>query len=163
MFMTAAVLGVVLAALPATPAMGQASGQPCPRQQIYPGIDASPANIHAALAEARQSHKRVILDFGGDWCPDCQVLNLYFNQSPNRELLERYFIRVNVNIGHEDANVDIAHQYGVPLTGVPALAVLDSHGKLIYAQNKQFSDMRNMQSADLTAFLNAWKSQSMHQ
>ena len=156
------VAGVVVGGVLGLTAGAQAVAPPYPKQQIYPSIDASPANVQAAIAEARHTGKRVILDFGGDWCPDCQVLNLYFNQSPNRELLEKNFIRVNVNIGHEDANVDLAHQYGVPLQGVPALAVLDSHGKLIYAQNKQFSDMRHMESTDLTAFLNAWKPQTAH-
>ena len=138
-------------------ACAQVSGPPYPKAQIYPNIESAQGDIRAALAEARQTNKRVILDFGGDWCPDCQVLNIYFHQSPNRELLDKYFIRVNVNIGHEDANIDLAHQYGVPVQGVPALAVLDSHGKVLYAQNKEFSDMRHMQSTDLTAFLNAWK------
>ena len=158
----AAVSTLVLSGMLALPGAAQIINQPIPKQQIYPAIDASPANVQAALSEARHTGKRVIVDFGGDWCPDCQVLNIYFNQSPNRELLDKYFIRVNVNIGHEDANVDLAHQYGVPLKGVPALAVLDGHGKVIYAQNKEFSDMRHMQSADLTAFLNAWKPQSVH-
>ena len=153
---------LVVGGLLGTAAGAQVVGPSYPKQQIYPSIDASPANVRDAIAEARHTGKRVILDFGGDWCPDCQVLNLYFNQSPNRELLDKYFIRVNVNIGHEDANVGLAHQYGVPLQGVPALAVLDSHGKLIYSQNKQFSDMRHIQSADLTAFLNAWKPQTAH-
>ncbi len=138
-------------------ASAQAVGSPYPKAQIYPSIESAQGDIRAALAEARHTNKRVILDFGGDWCPDCQVLNIYFHQSPNRELLDKYFIRVNVNIGHEDANIDLAHGYGVPVQGVPALAVLDSHGKVLYAQNKEFSDMRHMQSADLTAFLNAWK------
>lgn len=155
---TAATLNALLVAglfTVASPA--QIIGTPYPKQQIYPAIDASPANIHAAIVQASREHKRVILDFGGDWCPDCQVLNIYFNQSPNRELLDKYFVRVNVNIGHEDANVEIAHHYGVPLQGVPALAVLDSHGKLLYSQNKEFSDMRHLQPSDLTAFLNQWK------
>ena len=134
-----------------------APAQTYPHQQIYPSIDASPANVDAAIAEARRTHKRVLLDFGGDWCPDCQVLNLYMQQSPNRELVEKYFIRVNVNIGHEDANVELAHKYGVPLKGVPALAVLSSEGKLLHAQNKEFADMRHLESNELTAFLNQWK------
>ncbi len=138
-------------------ASAQVTGPPYPKAQIYPGTEAAQGDVRAALAEARHTNKRVILDFGGDWCPDCQVLNIYFHQSPNRELLDKYFIRVNVNIGHEDANIDLAHKYGVPVQGVPALAVLDKDGKVLYAQNKEFSDMRHMQSTDLTAFLNAWK------
>ena len=140
---------------PAAPA--QITGSPYPHNHIYPEISQAQTDVQTALAEARQTHKRIILDFGGDWCPDCQVLNIYFNQSPNRELLDKNFIRVNVNIGREDANLDLAHKYGVPVQGVPALAVLDDHGKLLYAQNKEFSDMRHMQSTDLTQFLNKWK------
>ena len=151
---TAAALLVV--AMPGKVAVSQI-GQPIPRAQIYPAVDASPANIRAAIAEARRTHKRVILDFGGDWCGDCQVLNIYFHQSPNLELLNRYFILVDVNIGHMDQNVDVAHQYGVPLTGVPALAVLDSRGKLVYAQTKEFSSMRHLEASALTDFLNKWK------
>ena len=127
------------------------------KARIYPAIDTAQGDIQAALADAQRTHKRVILDFGGDWCPDCQVLNIYFHQEPNAELLARYFVRVNVNVGRVDANKDIAARYGVPLTGVPALAVLDSDGRTLYAQNKEFSDMRHLDSSALTTFLNQWK------
>jgi thiol:disulfide interchange protein len=127
------------------------------RAHIYPSIDAAETDIHAALVEGRRTHKRVILDFGGDWCGDCQVLNIYFHQSPNAELLEKNFILVDVNIGRMDANLDLAHKYGVPITGVPALAVLDDHGKVLYAQTNEFADMRHMEASSVTEFLNKWK------
>jgi hypothetical protein len=41
--------------------------------------------------------------------------------------------------------------------GVPALAVLDSDGKVLVSQDKEFSDMRYMQSSAVTEFLNRWK------
>ena len=41
--------------------------------------------------------------------------------------------------------------------GVPALVVVGKDGKVLYAQNKEFSDMRNLKSSDLTTFLEAWK------
>jgi thiol:disulfide interchange protein len=134
----------------------QASAQAA---HIYPEIAAAPADIKAALAEARRTHKRVILDFGGDWCGDCQVLNIYFHQSPNAELLAKYFILVDVNIGHIDANQEIAEKYGVPLKkGVPGLSVVDGNGNVIYAQKGgEFEDMRHLESSELTAFLNKWK------
>jgi thiol:disulfide interchange protein len=128
-----------------------------PSKHIYPTIQAAPTDIRAALTEARRTHKRVILDFGGDWCPDCQVLNIYFHQSPNSQLLAKNFILVDVNIGQMDANLELAHKYGVPVKGVPALAVVDGEGKVVYAQNKEFDDMRNMQPSSVTEFLNKWK------
>jgi len=129
-----------------------------PGKHIYPAIDQAPADISAALVEAARTRKRVILDFGGDWCGDCQVLDIYFHESPNRELMDKYFIEVKVNIGQEDANLDIAHKYGVPVHGVPALAVLDSDGSVLVAQDKEFSDMRYMDIDTVTDFLNKWKS-----
>jgi thioredoxin 1 len=128
-----------------------------PNKHLYPAIEEAPKDVTAGLAEAKKEHKRVILDFGGDWCGDCQVLDIYFHQSPNAELLSKNFVKVNVNIGQEDANLDIAHKYGVPVHGVPALAVLDAKGTVLYAQDKEFSDMRYMKPESVTAFLTKWK------
>ena len=85
------------------------------------------------------------------------MLNIFFHQSPNADLLSKYYIRVNVNIGRMDANQAILARYGVPAKGVPELAVLDDSGKVVYAQNKEFSDMRHLDSSSLTSFLEQWK------
>jgi thiol:disulfide interchange protein len=132
---------------------------PFVKQHIYSETANPTADIAAALTKARAEHKRVILDFGGDWCPDCQVLDIYFHQQPNAALLEKHFIVVHVYIGHMDLNLDVPKKYGVPINkGVPALAVIDAHGKLLYSQQTgQFENMRNMSSSDVTAFLNQWK------
>jgi thiol:disulfide interchange protein len=117
------------------------------------------ADIATALKQARREHKRILLDFGGDWCGDCQVLDIYFHQPPNLELLEKNFLLVHIDIGHRDKNLDIAEKYNVPLgPGVPALAILDASGKVLYSQQTgQFGDMRYMQPASVTEFLNRWK------
>jgi thiol:disulfide interchange protein len=143
------------AAVAATLSAG--AGAQIVNKQIYPAVEAASADVNAALAEARSTHKRVILDFGGNWCPDCQVLNIYFHQSPNAALLAKYYVLVDVNIGRMDANLALAHKYGVPVTGVPALAVVDGSGKVVYAQSKEFEDMRTMQSSAVTEFLEKWK------
>jgi len=68
-------------------------------------------------------------------------------------------VLVPVNIGRYDENMDIAARYGVPVTkGVPALAVLDANGQVVYSQrNAEFQAMRRMDSASVTAFLLQWK------
>lgn len=132
---------------------------PYTKQHIYSETADPKADIAAALKQAQAEHKRVILDFGGDWCGDCQVLDIYFHQDPNAELMSKHFILVHVWIGHFDQNLDIGEKYGVPITkGVPALAVLDAHGKVLYSQAEhQFSDMRYMESKSVTDFLEHWK------
>jgi thiol:disulfide interchange protein len=126
-------------------------------KHIYPPTTAAQHDLNAAIALAHREHKRVLVDFGGDWCGDCQVLDIYAHESPNAQLIARYFVKVNINIGHIDTNKDIARRCGVDLRGVPALAVLDSHGRVIFAQHNEFSDMRDLKSSDLTAFLTKWK------
>jgi thiol:disulfide interchange protein len=128
-------------------------------KHIYSETANPSADIRAALAQAKREHKRVLIDFGGDWCGDCQVLDLYFHQAPNADLLEQNFVLVHVWIGQMDANLDVPRKYGVLINkGVPALAVLAPDGKVIYAQNGEFEDMRHMQSSSVTDFLNKWKS-----
>jgi thiol:disulfide interchange protein len=132
---------------------------PFVKKHLY-STEANPwSDISAAVKKAKAEKKRVILDFGGDWCGDCQVLDIYMHESPNAELLEKHFVLVHVDIGHMDHNVAVATKYKVPIKkGVPALAVLDANGKLLYSQeNKEFENMREMKSSDVTQFLNRWK------
>ena len=139
----------------------RASAQNAPfiKKHIYSETANPTSDIAVALKRARAENKRVILDFGGDWCGDCQVLDIYMNQSPNAELLAKHFIVVHVYVGHLDYNVDVAKKYDVPIEkGVPALAILDSHGKLLFSQrNKEFERMGNIKPEDVTAFLKKWK------
>ena len=126
---------------------------------IYPDPAQAQADLAAALKTAAATHKRVLIDFGGNWCGDCQVLDIYLHQSPNADLFEKNFLLVHVDIGRYDKNLDIAEKYNIPLKkGVPALAVLDSDGKLLYSQQTaEFGDMRYMYPTSVTEFLNKWK------
>jgi thiol:disulfide interchange protein len=152
----AAIVALLAGVLPAS---SQIIGPAPTAKHIYSDTASPKTDIAAALARAKREHKRVILDFGGDWCGDCQVLDIYFHQAPNAELLEKHFVLVHISIGHEDKNIDVAAKYGVPISkGVPALAVLAPDGKVLYAQaTGEFEDMRHMESASVTEFLNKWK------
>jgi thiol:disulfide interchange protein len=128
-------------------------------RDIYPEPSQAKADIAAALQTAAQTHKRIILDFGGNWCGDCQVLDIYFHNPRNLPVLDANYVLVHVNIGHMDENQDIAAQYQVPLgKGVPALAVLSEKGKLLYSQQAgEFEAMRRMEASSVTTFLTQWK------
>jgi thioredoxin 1 len=142
----AALLVTVSTAFPAT-------------RDIYPDPAQAKADLAAALKQAAATHKRVLVDFGGNWCGDCQVLDIYFHNPENRSILESNYVLVHINIGHMDENVEIAKRYGVPLEkGVPALAVLSDTGKVLYSQKSgEFEAMRRMQANSVTNFLVQWK------
>jgi thioredoxin 1 len=137
---------------------GAAMAHPAGRE-IYPDPAEAKADIAHALATAASTHKRVLLDFGGNWCGDCQVLDIYLHNPQNAPLLESNFVLVHVNVGQYDANLDLAKKYGIPLEkGVPAVAVLNAAGKLLYSQKSgEFESMRRMDPNAVTKFLVQWK------
>ncbi len=127
-------------------------------QIFHPEADAA-AQIHQAVVQAAQEHKHVLLDFGGNWCGDCQILDYYFHQQPNAALIAQDYVLVDIDVGQMDHNMNIAAQYGMPLKhGVPALAVLDAQGNAIYDQTDgQFSAMGRVDPQLVTEFLERWK------
>ncbi|WP_245536149.1 thioredoxin family protein [Terriglobus roseus] len=147
------------AATPAKVKPPVVTAPPAVKAHLYDD-DADPnKQIADGLKQAKKEHKRVILDFGGDWCGDCQVLDIYMHREPNAELLSKNFVVVHISVGHIDKNLEIGDRYGVALhKGVPALAVLDANGKALYAQaGGEFESMRYMQESSVTEFLNKWK------
>jgi thioredoxin 1 len=138
--------------------LGGGSALPANRE-IYPGPGQAKADLAAAMKAAAQGHKRVIVDFGGNWCGDCQVLDIYFHNAQNRPILESNYVLVHINIGRMDENLDIAERFGIPVTlGVPALAILSENGKILYGQRGgEFSHMGRMEPAAVTTFLVQWR------
>ena len=128
---------------------------------MYPPVERAKADIEGALKDAAKSGKRVIVDFGGNWCTDCKVLDINLKKPENAALLEKHFVMVHVNVGDKGItdNFDVAERYGIPLKkGVPALAVLDSDGRLVYAQkNGEFESMRKMDPQSVNDFLEQWR------
>ena len=52
--------------------------------QIYSETADAHTEVRQALAQAAKEHKRVLLDFGGNWCGDCQVLSIYLHDPGTR-------------------------------------------------------------------------------
>ena len=137
---------------------------PAVKKDIYPaGADAR-KEIAEAIAAAGRSHKRVLLIFGGNWCYDCHVLDEAFHTPEIAPTLNRNYVVAHIDIGEYDKNLDVAKKYEVPVErGVPAAAVLESDGKLLFSQkNKEFEKAQSLAPEDILAFLNKWKPASGH-
>ncbi|MBZ5707347.1 MAG: thioredoxin family protein [Acidobacteriia bacterium] len=131
-----------------------------PNPNLYNKDADAKVEINEAVAKAKKDHQRVILVFGANWCYDCHVLNQAFHQPDVAPLLDKNFQVVHVDIGDDGKkNNDLAAEYSVPLEkGVPALAILDPDGKLLYSQkNGEWESARSLDPNDVLAFLNKWK------
>jgi thioredoxin 1 len=132
-----------------------------PNPQLYRADANAVQDIRRALATAAKQHKNVLLDFGGNWCIDCHVLENAFHQPRIAPLLNSNYIVVHVDVGKYDKNLDLAKKYHVNLQkGVPSLAVLDAMGKVLYATG-DFERARMMSEDDVIQFLDKWKPPAM--
>jgi len=127
--------------------------------KLYPPASGAREEITHALAQASKTHKRVLVIFGADWCYDCHVLDRALDRADIAPTLKRNYEVVHVDVGEGDKNQDLMNQYQVPMKrGIPAMAVLDASGQLLYSQkNGEFERARALGPEDLLEFLNKWK------
>jgi thiol:disulfide interchange protein len=106
-----------------------------PTAVIYDEAADGSAAVAAALTEAKRDGKRVLLQFGANWCPWCHKLHQLFGSDAAiaAELKRSYIVvMVDVNKGH---NKEVDARYGEPTKqGLPVLVVLDADGKQLTTQ-----------------------------
>jgi thiol:disulfide interchange protein len=129
-----------------------------PRPVIYDEGADGEKQITEALSLARKENKKVLLQFGANWCGWCHKLHQLCESDTAiaAKLKADYLVvLVDVNKGH---NGDINRKYGNPTRfGLPAIVVLDSDGRALITQ-----DTGELEAGDhhdptkLLAFLNKW-------
>ena len=143
--------------------MAAAAAQIAFNPKLYDPAANAKAEVARAIREAGREHKRILLVFGANWCPDCHALDYRFHQEPIKALVESNFIVVHVDTGEGEGryakNIELADQYQIPLKkGIPAIAVLSESGRLLTSQtNGQFSSARRLDPQQIVDFLNQWK------
>ena len=105
---------------------------------IYDEQADAAADIAAALARAAHKNKRVLVQWGANWCGWCVKLHGLFttDKDVRKELLYEYEV-VRVDIGKWDKHLDLAQRYGADPKqhGVPYLTVLDAAGQALANQD----------------------------
>ncbi len=110
--------------------------------------------LATALAEARESGRKVLLLFGSEWCQDCRSLNRRLMQAPLKDTLDDAVVIVHVDVGNWDRNQDFAARYDHPeARGIPALALLDAEGQALMVTRA--GELANVSSMG-NAALNDW-------
>jgi len=128
----------------------------------YPYDEAGNADksVAKARAKAKAQGKRLIIDMGGNWCPDCRILAATMELPELKAFLDRNFVVISVDIGRFDKNLQVPAYYGITkrLEGVPALMVIDpkTDALLNAAQMTQLSDARHMTPQGLADWLAGW-------
>ena len=141
--------------------------QPIGQSKNLPVVKYDPArnaarDIDDAINEAQRTHKRILLEVGGEWCSWCHTLDNFFAAHPDLTTLrDQNFVTVKINFSEENENKEVLSRYG-SIPGYPHIFVLDADGKLLLS--KGTSALESGKSYDLerlTAFLKEWAPPAM--
>ena len=129
-----------------------------------PQGDAAPQAVEAKVARARsqalREHKLLLIDMGGNWCPDCRILAGTMELPSIKRFVEAHYVEVTVDSGRRmDQNLQVPARYGVPaLSGVPSLFIVDpkSDRLLDVGHTPALADARHMTPQALADWLAQW-------
>ncbi len=139
-------------------ALGSLAELPVVEMRPYDESANAEADLAAAFARARKSHKRVLIDMGGNWCADCVILANLMQLPQMKPFLAAHFETVVIDVGRMKKNLQIPARYGVTLDGgVPAILVVTPQGKpLNGASLSALEDARHMTPQRLADWLAQW-------
>ena len=90
---------------------------------VAPGCHKS-GGVDAAVEAARAAHKSLMVEFGADWCSDCQELARELQQETLQRCLIEQVDRLQVDVGEFNRNLDTAREFGIDIkNGVIPTAV----------------------------------------
>lgn len=122
------------------------------------GGDEARRAIDRARQQAAAAGKRVAVVFGADWCPDSQALDRALEHRLVAPLVAPAFEVVALDVGNRDRHLDLAAEYGIDLArGIPAVAVLEADGRLVFAQRDgEFGTARALPVVEIASFFHRW-------
>jgi len=128
------------------------------RPSLYDESADGMEQVAQALALAKAEHKRVLLQFGANWCGWCHKLHKLFESDENiaQELQANYVVvLIDVNKGH---NKEVDTKYGHPTRfGLPAIVVLDADGEQLTTQDTAKLEEKDHHDPEkVMAFLQEW-------
>jgi thioredoxin-related protein len=125
-------------------------------QKFDPTRDAA-ADIKAAISEATRTHRRILLDVGGEWCIWCRRLDsLYASHKNLADYVTAHYVVVKVNYSKENKNESVLSKYP-KIPGYPHYFVLESDGTLLHSQDTGALEAgKGHDPAKVLAFLKKW-------
>ena len=129
-----------------------------------PAADSDPHAVDAKIARARAQalaeHKLLLIDMGGNWCPDCRILAGTMALPNLHRFVDAHYVEVTVDAGrHINQNLQVAARFGVSkLDGVPSVFIVDpaTGGLVDSGHTAALSDARDMSPQGLADWLAQW-------
>ena len=144
-----------------TPKVHIAALSDLPIEEMRPYDETANADavVNGAFARARKSHKRVLIDLGGNWCGDCIILDNVMQLPEVKSFVDAHYEAVSVDVGRFDRNLEIPARFGITkrLEGVPSVLIATPDGRLVNAgHTAALVDARSMTPQAIADWIAQW-------
>jgi len=112
----------------------------------------------AAVALAKKTQRRILIEVGGDWCKWCHLLDAFIkNDKQIKQALHQTFVVLKVNVSDENSNEKFLSAFPKTL-GYPHMYVADMNGNVIHSQDTgEFLVNLKYSKQKFLEFLKRWK------
>lgn len=117
----------------------------------YNGEEYSAEQINNFLDETLQQSKQPILIFGGNWCPDCRILDGTLQLPTIKKFMNKNYNIMHIDVGRYDKNMELISYFGIPKEkGVPRVLVFDKNKIVINKKStKEWTTARDRRKQEV--------------
>jgi thiol-disulfide isomerase/thioredoxin len=155
-------MSAVVVRPPEPPRLRAAKKRNLPRAPIYNPKANAKDDIATALLTAKRENKRVLIEFGGNWCVPCfRLYDVFKKHAEVSAIVNKGFVLVLVDADTNPALLERYDEQG-ERGGVPFLTVLNADGKVLRNENtgeleKKFAS-GGFDIPKVVVFLRQWSS-----
>ena len=111
-----------------------------------------------AIQLATETHRKILIEVGGDWCVWCHKLDRFLHANPDiQQQLHDTFVMLKINVSEANDNAEFLKAFPRPL-GYPHMYITDYNGKILWSQDTaEFLQNGKYSRGQLLTFIQKWK------
>ena len=123
----------------------------------YNGEIYSESDIERFLDSSINKSKQPIIIFGGNWCPDCRILEGTLQLPTIKKYMIEHYEIMHVDVGRYDKNMNLISYFKIPKEeGVPRVLVFDINKNILNMEStKEWTTARDRKQQEIFNYFQA--------
>ena len=117
----------------------------------YNGVIYKESEVNIFIENTIKDSKQPIVIFGGNWCPDCRILDGTLRMPSIKSFLELHYRILHIDVGRYDINMNLMDYFGIAKEkGVPRVLVFDMDKKIVNSSTtKEWTTARDRNEQEI--------------
>ena len=154
-FLSLVIIPITMSANDITMPLDEVLKMPLPLP--YNGEIYSESDIERFLDSSINKSKQPIIIFGGNWCPDCRILEGSLQLPTIKKYMIEHYEIMHVDVGRYDKNMNLISYFKIPKEeGVPRVLVFDTNKNILNMEStKEWTTARDRKQQEIFNYFQA--------